>query len=209
MFRLACRRVWISSKEHLNVNFNPASLLSFGDLLEFVNSVLSVVPSIPSLGLSPSNSTASINTLVRQGKWSAPEAAPAMSEQLAVEDNITARVPQKYLIQNQSGMRVFYWAERVSGCLSQPAGVSCKSQMQTVLDQHLGSCHPLGVNISFPVHHVNHETYLQSDQSLSGDAHCSQAPEPLLHLFSTCRFLIFMGRRYFAWSKHHSVRTRH
>lgn len=75
--------------------------------------MLSVVPSIPSVGLTPSNSGASINTLVRQGKWTAPEAAPAMREQLAVEDEITSRVPQKYLIQNQSGMRVFYWAERV------------------------------------------------------------------------------------------------
>ena len=68
------RRFWLSSKEHLNVNFNPASLLSFGDLLAFVNSVLSVVPSAPSVGLTPSNSGASINTLVRQGKWTAPEA---------------------------------------------------------------------------------------------------------------------------------------
>ncbi|KAK9867091.1 hypothetical protein WJX84_006946 [Apatococcus fuscideae] len=106
------RRFWLSSKEHLNVNFNPASLLSFGDLLAFVNSVLSVVPNVPSVGLTPSNSGASINTLVRQGKWTAPEAAPAMREQLAVEDEITSRVPQKYLIQNQSGMRIFYWAER-------------------------------------------------------------------------------------------------
>ena len=109
-----CRRLWISSKEHLNVNFNPASLLSFGDLLAFANSVLSVVPSMPSVGLTPTSSAASINTLVKQGKWTAPEAAPAMREQLAVEDEITSRVPQKYLIQNQSGMRVFYWAERVS-----------------------------------------------------------------------------------------------
>ena len=120
------RRMWISSKEHLNVNFNPASLLSLGDLLEFVNSVLSVVPSLPSMSLTPSSSGASINTMVRQGKWSAPEAAPAMHEQLAVEDNITARVPQKYLIQNQSGMRVFYWAERVRGNLLDPAGLQCR-----------------------------------------------------------------------------------
>jgi len=41
------------------------------------------------------------------------DAAPQMAEQMAQRGSITSRVPQKYLIQNQSGLTVFYWVDSV------------------------------------------------------------------------------------------------
>ena len=93
---------------------------------------------------------------------SSPENAPLLSEQMAVHGRLTDRIPQKYLIQNQSGLRVFYWAEVVSkSCcwtgntalpcptrtgntalpcltLSLPAAAACIGQS---LRQHLCLCH--------------------------------------------------------------------
>ena len=58
---------------------------------------------------------------------SSPENAPLLSEQMAVHGRLTDRIPQKYLIQNQSGLRVFYWAEVVSRscCWAGNAALSC------------------------------------------------------------------------------------
>ena len=48
------------------------------------------------------------------GQLGAPEAAPHMQEQMAQRESITSRVPQKYLVQNQSGLRVYYWVDKVN-----------------------------------------------------------------------------------------------
>ncbi len=45
------------------------------------------------------------------------DAAPQMAEQMAQRGSITSRVPQKYLIQNQSGLTVFYWVDPVGAWL--------------------------------------------------------------------------------------------
>ena len=95
------------------MHFNPASLLSFGDGLAFVNT------QGPELVSSPTHGPGSMARLA------APENAPKMAEQMAVNADLTARIPQKYLIQNQSGLRVYYWAESVSvvqTALTYPAG---------------------------------------------------------------------------------------
>ena len=110
---LLCRHMWLASKERLNVHFNPASLLSFGDALAFVNTLLSqdvviLGPQGPELVSSPTKGPGSMARLA------APENAPKMSEQMAVNADLTSRIPQKYLIQNQSGLRVYYWADEVS-----------------------------------------------------------------------------------------------
>ena len=104
--------MWLASKERLNVHFNPASLLSFGDALAFVNTLLSqdvviLGPQGPELMSSPTRGPGSMARLA------APENAPKMSEQMAVNADLTSRIPQKYLIQNQSGLRVYYWADEV------------------------------------------------------------------------------------------------
>lgn len=109
---LTCRHMWVASKERLNVHFNPASLLSFGDALAFVSTLLSsdvvvLGPQGPELQSSPTHGPGSMARLA------APENAPKMAEQMAVNADLTARIPQKYLIQNQSGLRVYYWAESV------------------------------------------------------------------------------------------------
>ena len=104
--------MWLASKERLDVNFNPASLLSFGDALAFVNTLLSkdvviLGPLGPEAVSSPTHGPGSLARLA------APENAPKMAEQMAVNADLTSRIPQKYLIQNQSGLRVYYWAAEV------------------------------------------------------------------------------------------------
>ena len=40
----ACSNVWLTSEQHLDINFNPASLLSMGDALAFVRSAQGAPP---------------------------------------------------------------------------------------------------------------------------------------------------------------------
>ncbi len=42
-----------------------------------------------------------------------PEAIPPLRAQLGLAAPAAGRAPQKYLIQNHSGLRVFYWADKV------------------------------------------------------------------------------------------------
>ena len=98
-----CRSVQLSSQQHLNINFNPASLLSIGDALAFA-------------GLLTGTQTArgdSESGSVSDFIAASPENAPQMHEQMASTQGITSRVPQKYLIQNQSGLTTFYWGAEV------------------------------------------------------------------------------------------------
>ena len=124
--------MWLASKERLNVHFNPASLLSFGDALAFVNTLLSqdvviLGPQGPELVSSPTKGPGSMARLT------APENAPKMSEQMAVNADLTSRIPQKYLIQNQSGLRVYYWADEVSdGIFSHTCYIPHSSWLSTV-----------------------------------------------------------------------------
>lgn len=83
------------------VYFNPSSLLSLGDLLAFANAIKGPMPNYEAI------------QGVGNERLAAPEAAPLMHEQMAQRGSITSRVPQKYLIQNQSGLRVYYWVEQV------------------------------------------------------------------------------------------------
>lgn len=104
------RNVRLQSGQHLNVNFNPSALLSFGDALAFFNTLMDVDFNDPGFMRQP-------GTLGRPATVSSPENAPLLAEQMAQKGGITARVPQKYMIQNQSGLRLYYWGEEVSGSL--------------------------------------------------------------------------------------------
>lgn len=77
-------------------------MLSFGDLLAFVNAVLGPMPNYDA-----------ISSSMDGARMVAPEAAPNMRDQMAQRGSIISRVPQKYLIQNQSGLRVYYWTSEV------------------------------------------------------------------------------------------------
>lgn len=102
-----CRRnVRLRSGQHLNFNFNPASLLSLGDAMAFTDALFDVNFNDPSFTREPTS-------LGRPARVGAPENAPQLHEQMAQRGSITSRVPQKYLIQNQSGLRLYYWAEEV------------------------------------------------------------------------------------------------
>ena len=100
-----CRHMRLHSAQHLNINFNPAALLSVGDALDFLNTLCSVDFNDPSFlrGVPTGQDTATV----------APENAPELNEQMAQKGSITSRVPQKYLIQNQSGLCLYYWGEEV------------------------------------------------------------------------------------------------
>lgn len=65
-----------------------------------------------------------------------PEAPPNMRDQMAQRGSIISRVPQKYLIQNQSGLRVYYWASDVSLCLYLPLRASLKVHSADPLPLH-------------------------------------------------------------------------
>ena len=69
-----CRNVKLQSQQHLNVNFNPASLLSVGDALAFANLLIGGDPAMP---LAPSE-----NGSVSDFITSSPEAAPELQEQM-------------------------------------------------------------------------------------------------------------------------------
>lgn len=43
-----------------------------------------------------------------------PERIPPLGAQLGMTGAVSERAPQKYLIQNQIGIRLFYWADTVS-----------------------------------------------------------------------------------------------
>ena len=69
-----CRNVKLQSQQHLNVNFNPASLLSVGDALAFAYLLIGGDPATP---LAPSE-----NGSVSDFLTSSPEAAPELQEQM-------------------------------------------------------------------------------------------------------------------------------
>eukprot|EP00951_Prasinocladus_malaysianus_P018063 scaffold143435_cov43-Prasinocladus_malaysianus.AAC.1 len=91
----------INSGEQLETTFNPALMLSVGDILTFVKDASEILPS-----RAPPN-------LVKwygRNRPQVPVEAPAMEEQLALGKPLTARVPQKYLIQNYTGVSITYWS---------------------------------------------------------------------------------------------------
>ncbi|BDA48870.1 hypothetical protein COCOBI_12-5530 [Coccomyxa sp. Obi] len=115
------RRLWVGSEEHLNVQFNPAALLSLGDARAFLEALSDVEPRMPAVPRGgPTPSTVSTTSRLAQ-----LDAAPQMAEQMAQRGSITSRVPQKYLIQNQSGLTVFYWVDPAEGAAQRTFSLEC------------------------------------------------------------------------------------
>jgi hypothetical protein len=111
----------VQSKEPLKVLFHPACLLTMGDALAFVR------------GLS---SQAQVPTGPQRARGQAG-ALPPMEEQMGITVPVTARVPQRYLIQNQTGMALWYWRPAADGSsrgqdpvLLQPTG--CSEELKVV-----------------------------------------------------------------------------
>ncbi len=113
----------MTSGAHLNVHFNPSLLLSIGDLLAFCGALMEPLRLVGS-ALTSQLSVAGPLTARRLP----PEAAPKMQDQMAQRGSITSRVPQKYLIQNQAGLRVYYWADEVRERVAQHKGIQVDSQ---------------------------------------------------------------------------------
>lgn len=103
----APRCIRLQSGQHLNVNFNPAALLTLGDALAFFKALLDGDCSARPDALKPPPSQR------KPARLAAPENAPQLHEQMAQKGSVTSRVPQKYLIQNQSGLSLFYWGAEV------------------------------------------------------------------------------------------------
>ena len=84
---------WLSSEMVMESTFNPASLMSVGDLISFLNMMQR--PEMPVLAY-------------RQG--STFEDVDLTAKMMSTK-GIASRAPQKYLIQNQSGLKLYYWTE--------------------------------------------------------------------------------------------------
>ena len=117
-----CRHVWVTSGAHLNVHLNPSLLLSIGDLLAFWGALMEPLSLVGST-LTPQLSI----TGPLMARRLPPEAVPKMQDQMAQRGSITSRVPQKYLIQNQAGLRVYYWAGEVRVRITQDKGIQADS----------------------------------------------------------------------------------
>jgi hypothetical protein len=141
------RNLWLSSDRHLNATFNPASLMSLGDALAFMRAfqedvlnssvddeaVSAAVPMAqqhsPTIRRSLSTTNLTAAALEIDGR---PRASATT---VSTKGAVTSRAPQKYLIQNQSGMRVYYFAannySKAARALSS-AGVRNKSAVFTL-----------------------------------------------------------------------------
>ena len=91
----------INSDERLETTFYPAFMLSIGDMLAFVGDVKQILGS---------SSVPDMEAWYGEGRPHVPMVPPSMQEQLALGKPLTARVPQKYLIKNLSGLTLWYWA---------------------------------------------------------------------------------------------------
>jgi len=96
--------VWLTSEQHLDASFNPSSLLSIGDALSFYHMFNSMVL-VSGSGTGHGDGQQPTISPIRQ-----PSSDGRTPRVLTSYDHTTA-APQKYLIQNQSGMRVYYWAD--------------------------------------------------------------------------------------------------
>lgn len=80
----------------LDLTFNPASLMSIGDALAFYNSLYA--SSYPTQSYDQEDALEDYQS----------------SMKLMSAVNSSAKAPQKYLIQNQSGLKLYYWTEDVT-----------------------------------------------------------------------------------------------
>ncbi|KXZ47067.1 hypothetical protein GPECTOR_38g304 [Gonium pectorale] len=83
--------IFMTSSQLLKLNFHPSCLLTIGDSLQFSRQLFT-------------RSDASLAEAVTAEK------APSPREQMALGGSIMSRVPQRYLIQNMTGMLMSYWA---------------------------------------------------------------------------------------------------
>ena len=84
---IACRRIWAGSEDRLNIQFNPAALLSLGDAHAFVQALLDIAPKAPGVPRGgPTPSTVSTNTKMAQ-----LDSGPEIGEQMAQRGAITSR----------------------------------------------------------------------------------------------------------------------
>eukprot|EP00887_Chlorella_sp_A99_P007742 scaffold20.g7742.t1 len=109
------QNIWLTSDQHLDINFNPASLLSVGDALAFVRTLQEegevALSRDPSLVRRPSSGQALQEAVAAAAARRGGAPPGAALEGGAATAAVMSRAPQKYLIQNQSGMRVYYWAD--------------------------------------------------------------------------------------------------
>lgn len=93
----ACSHFWLSSERILDLTFNPASLMSIGDALAFYNSLYVSKNLMQSY---EPNDEGSVEEYRRSVKFMSAT-------------GVSTKAPQKYLIQNQSGLKLYYWTEDV------------------------------------------------------------------------------------------------
>lgn len=94
-------QVSVHSQERLESTFSPALLLSLGDLNSFLGDARAIIGA---------DGPPNMQAWYGKDKPHAPMPPPSMEEQLAMKRDLTGRVPQKYLIQNLTGLTLCYWS---------------------------------------------------------------------------------------------------
>ncbi|GIL45737.1 hypothetical protein Vafri_2896 [Volvox africanus] len=94
--------IFVSSSELMKLTFHPSCLLTLGDTVSFIRRIsdrqqVAIAP----VGLSRGGTAAPV-----------AEDPPSVEEQMALSGSIMMRVPQRYLIQNLSGLMMSYWAPK-------------------------------------------------------------------------------------------------
>lgn len=107
--------LFLSSKQHMLASFNPACLLTLGDLLAFGRSLMQ--------SSKPDRSNAPDAEDSGHRRRSKRPMVPDMQLQMGLSKKLTERKPQRYQVQNQTGMALWYWAEMSI----QPSGPSAPS----------------------------------------------------------------------------------
>jgi hypothetical protein len=108
--------VSVASKQHAITRLNPACLLMVGDVISFAKTLTAPDNEAASGASSKDNDEdgGGGGGSGYEGDAAAARtqrgAAPSMAEQMALDKQLTERVPQRYCIQNHLGVRLWYWA---------------------------------------------------------------------------------------------------
>ncbi|GLC63393.1 hypothetical protein PLESTF_000031500 [Pleodorina starrii] len=102
--------VYVSSNELMKLTFHPSCLLTLGDTLSFVRR------------LAERQDMATDTAGRSHNAAPVAEDPPSVSEQMALSGSIMTRVPQRYLIQNHTGLMMSYWAPKADSDVQPASG---------------------------------------------------------------------------------------
>lgn len=111
----ARRRFTVVSQEPLRATFQPSSLLTLGDFFSLMREIVTGTVLGDALEMAGVPITIQRPVGAQAMNKAKLEMPPTLEEQLGIKGPITSRVPQKYLIQNQTGLALYYWSDTSDG----------------------------------------------------------------------------------------------